>query len=55
MEKLSFEGQISPEGGKAPFRRMAEKQSEELKKLKSSRARWGGLAAAKLTERATEE
>ena len=55
MEKPSFENKINPEGEKAPFRVMIEKQKEADMSLRSSSAKWAALAAERLSETAIED
>ncbi|MDF1496786.1 MAG: hypothetical protein P1P90_01870 [Patescibacteria group bacterium] len=54
-EKIKFESNIDHEAEKAPFRRMIEKEQEEIAKLKTGPARWVGLAARNLSESAIED
>ena len=50
IEKLNFNGFLTPEEEKIPFRRMIEKGKDAIADLKSSTARWVGLAAKNLSE-----
>jgi len=54
-ERPNFEGVVSAEGEKAPFRRMIDKQREADESLKSSPAKWAALAAERLSETAIED
>jgi len=54
-EKINFEGAIEHGGEKAPFRRLIEKEQEAIAKLKTGPARWAGLAAKNLSEKAIED